>query len=304
MALISRRTFMIASTGLLAAGASGAGYAGYVEPALQLVVTEYRPVLPAWPADFPLSIAIVTDIHAGGYAMSLSRIQGIVERTNALNPDLILHLGDHEADYHFDYKPIPQAGWGEALSALKAPLGVYGVLGNHDWWRNLNSIRSTLARAGLAILENEGVRLEKNGRKFWLLGLGDQQAFRHGPRRNRIGVDDLPKTLAAAASDDPALLMVHEPDIFVEVPKRVALTVAGHTHGGQIWFPGMPGRFIPSAYGARFRYGHIVEGGRHLIVSGGLGTTGFPVRFGVPPEIVMIRLGAAGPRVAAGAPAA
>lgn len=291
--------FLTGSAGLLAAGASGAGYAGYVEPALQLVVTEYRPVLPAWPDDFPLAIAIVTDVHAGGYSMTLKRIQAIVERTNALKPDLILHLGDHEAQYAIDLPQVPRAGWGEALGALKAPLGVYGVLGNHDWWRNLKDIRSTLGRAQVPVLENEGVLLEKGGRKFWLLGLGDQQAHRLGRGRFR-GADDLPKTLAAAKTDDPALLMVHEPDIFVKVPKRVALTVAGHTHGGQIWFPGMPGRFIPSAYGARFRYGHIVEGGRHLIVSGGLGTTGFPVRFGVPPEIVMIRLGANGSPAASG----
>jgi len=289
--MLSRRGFLVGSTGLLVAGASGGAYAGYVEPALELVVTEYRPALPAWPADFPLTIAVVTDIHAGGYAMPLARIQRIVEHVNALAPDLIVHLGDHEANYRFAFEPVPRDGWSEALGALKAPLGVYSVLGNHDWWNHAKEIRGALDRARLPVFENEGVRLDKGGRRFWLLGLGDQLAHPIGRGRYR-GADDLAKALAVATTDDPVILMVHEPDVFVTVPSRVALTLAGHTHGGQVWFPGMTGRFVPSEYGNRFRYGHIVEDGRHLIVSGGLGTTGFPVRLGVPPEIVLVRLGA------------
>jgi predicted MPP superfamily phosphohydrolase len=86
--------------------------------------------------------------------------------------------------------------------------------------------------------------------------------------------------------------MVHEPDIFPRVPERVALTFAGHTHGGQIRVPLLWPHFVPSRYGARFAYGHIVEQERHLIVSGGLGTSIIPARFGVPPEILHIELGA------------
>jgi len=86
--------------------------------------------------------------------------------------------------------------------------------------------------------------------------------------------------------------MVHEPDAFVGIPARVALTLAGHTHGGQIRVPGLWGRWVPSAYGARFAYGHIVENDRHMIVSGGLGVSAVPLRLGVPPEIVRIDLGA------------
>ncbi|MBO0759057.1 MAG: metallophosphoesterase, partial [Bradyrhizobiaceae bacterium] len=106
------------------------------------------------------------------------------------------------------------------------------------------------------------------------------------------GVDDLPKTLARIDTDDPVILLAHEPDIFVRVPDRVALTLAGHTHGGQIRLPLMWERHVPSAFGARFAYGHIVEKQRHMIVSGGLGTSIVPVRLGVPPEIVRIDIGA------------
>jgi len=88
------------------------------------------------------------------------------------------------------------------------------------------------------------------------------------------------------------VLLVHEPDIFTQVPGRVALTLAGHTHGGQIRVPFIWPQFVPSRYGARFAYGHIVEDDRHMIVSGGLGTSIIPARLGVPPEILHVTLGA------------
>ena len=91
-------------------------------------------------------------------------------------------------------------------------------------------------------------------------------------------------------NDDPAILLAHEPDIFVRVPPRVTLTLSGHTHGGQVLLPLIGRPVIPSRYGERFAYGHIVEGGRHLIVSSGLGLSGLPFRFMVPPEIAMITL--------------
>jgi predicted MPP superfamily phosphohydrolase len=85
--------------------------------------------------------------------------------------------------------------------------------------------------------------------------------------------------------------MVHEPDIFTQVPDRVSLTLAGHTHGGQLRLPLVWPALVPSEYGARFAYGHVREGGRDLIVSGGLGTSIVPLRLGVPPEILRIELG-------------
>jgi predicted MPP superfamily phosphohydrolase len=132
--------------------------------------------------------------------------------------------------------------------------------------------------------------LGAEGERFWLAGLGDQLAYRLGHGRFR-GVDDLPRTLAQVGTDDPVVLLAHEPDIFPHVPARVALTLSGHTHGGQIRLPLVWPVFVPSKYGARFAYGHVIEEGRHLIVSGGLGTSFIPARLGVPPEIVHIQLG-------------
>ena len=122
------------------------------------------------------------------------------------------------------------------------------------------------------------------------MGLGDQIAFIEG--RNRFaGLDDLDATLAKVTDDAPVILMIHEPDAFTKVPSRVSLTLAGHTHGGQVRLLGYS-PVVPSAYGNRFAYGHVIEQDRHLIVSGGLGCSIVPVRFGVPPEINLIELGA------------
>ncbi|MGB6537625.1 MAG: metallophosphoesterase, partial [Xanthobacteraceae bacterium] len=152
-------------------------------------------------------------------------------------------------------------------------------------------VRGALAGVGIPVLQNDVVLLGAPGKKFWLAGLGDQLAHPLGHGRFR-GVDDLPGTLEKIRNDDPVLLLVHEPDIFPRVPERVALTLAGHTHGGQIRLPLIWPAFVPSKYGARYAYGHIVEAGRHMIVSGGLGTSIIPARLGVPPEILHVTLGA------------
>jgi predicted MPP superfamily phosphohydrolase len=135
------------------------------------------------------------------------------------------------------------------------------------------------------------VRLQKGGAAFWLAGLGDQQAFWKSPQDPHRGADDLAGTLSRAGDDAPVILMAHEPDIFPDVPDRVALTVAGHTHGGQVRVLGYA-PYVPSRFGDRYLYGHVVEENRNLIVSGGLGCSGLPVRFGSPPEIVTIELSA------------
>jgi len=141
------------------------------------------------------------------------------------------------------------------------------------------------------------VPLGVEGNRFWLAGLGDQIAHRVGHGEFR-GEDDLPGTLARVRTDDPIILLVHEPDIFPKVPDNVALTLAGHTHGGQIRVPLIWPWLVPSAYGARYAYGHIIEDHRQMIVSGGLGTSIVPLRLGVPPEIVHVEI--SGPSLTGG----
>jgi predicted MPP superfamily phosphohydrolase len=292
----SRRAFLKTLAGTLGALIATGGYAFGIEPAFRLEVARYAPVLPGWPAGLKLRIAARADLHAGEPYMPVRRMERIVERTLALEPDLILLLGDYLAGHRFVSGTISPAAFAHAMRGLRAPLGTYAILGNHDWWEDEAAqrrragpvrMRGELERVGIPVLENDAVRLIKGGQAFWLLGLGDQLAFPGWPVQ---GVHDLPGTLAKITDDAPAILLAHEPDIFPKVPPRVALTLSGHTHGGQVRLFGLS-PVVPSRFGNRYAYGHVVEEGRHLIVSGGLGTSIAPVRFGVPPEILLVELG-------------
>src|SRR5262245_21581484 len=300
---ISRRRFL-KTLGFSGAGMMGlSGYGLAVEPGYRLNVTRYRVRPQNWTPGLKLSIGVIADVHAGGPLMPAERIRAIAERTNTLKPDMVVLLGDFTASHKFKTRAVEPKEWAEALSVLKAPLGVHAVLGNHDWWDDLAAQRTgkgpvvgqvALQRVGIPVYQNEAVRIEKGGHAFWLAGLGDQLAFVRALRRRRgrsgaRGVDDLVGTLAKVTDEAPVILLAHEPDIFAQVPKRVSLTLSGHTHGGQVRLFGYSPR-VPSRFGNRFAYGHIVEEGRHLIVSGGLGCSILPVRIGVPPEIVMVEV--------------
>jgi hypothetical protein len=308
MPFLTRRRLLKSFGALILSGMATAGYAAGVEP-FWYRITRYRLTPPNWPQGLTLKLAIVADIHAVDPWMSLDRLGQIVADTNALKPDAILLLGDYVAGYRvsrFAARIIPAPEWADVLAKLDAPLGRYAVLGNHDWWddhevqaRGAGPTRAHLALqgAGVPVLENDVTRLTKDGRTVWLAGLGDQWAFWPRDRRWRgrreiayRGIHDLPGTLAKVTDDAPVILMAHEPDIFPHVPARVALTLSGHTHGGQVTLAGYA-PIVPSRYGRRYRYGHIVEDGRNLIVSAGLGCSGLPVRFGARPEVVLVELG-------------
>ena len=298
--------------GLVVTGIGSMSLGGYAlaEP-FRLGVSRYAITPSGWPKGLALKLAVLTDLHICDPWFSLDRLEGVVARTNALDADAVLLLGDFVAGPRLG-RPIPHKDWARVLAGLKAPFGTHAVLGNHDWWemrevqmrrRGPTPVGLALHDVGIPVYENDAVRLDKNGQPFWLAGLGDQWAFWPRDRKRKIGgvhayegVDDLPGTLAKITDDAPVVLMVHEPDIFPEVPDRVALTVAGHTHGGQVRL----GRFapiVPSRFGTRYLQGHIVEEGRHIVVSGGLGCSSLPIRFGVPPEIVLIELGSASPAI-------
>jgi uncharacterized protein len=304
--LISRRQFL---RGLLAFGAGTTALGGYAiaEP-WRLIVTRYALTPPGWTPGLKVRCAVIADLHACEPWMGVARIKQILARTNALAPDVVLLLGDYSAGRHLARwsEPVENAVWARELALLRAPLGLHAVLGNHDWWQDIQvQLRRAgptpaglaLKGAGIPVYENGAVRLVKDGKPFWVAGLGDQFAFwskgakRPGRDLSRYGgVHDLPGTMAKITDQAPVILMAHEPDIFPEVPERVSLTVCGHTHGGQITVAGYAPA-VPSRFGSRYLYGHKIEEGRHLIVSGGLGCSGLPVRFGRPPEIVMIELG-------------
>jgi predicted MPP superfamily phosphohydrolase len=288
---LTRRRFVAAGAGLIGLSASAtAAYAGAIEP-MEVSVTRYALTPSRWPTRRKLTITVIADLHAGGPDMTLPHVQRVVDAAQGLRSDLVVFLGDFKAWYwHFKGQPVDDPLWAAELARLEAPLGTWAILGNHDWWHDLAGVRSALGAVQIPILENKAVLLGAAGEQFWLAGLGDQLAHQLGRGRFR-GVDDLPGALAQVRTDDPVLLLAHEPDIFPTVPDRVALTLAGHTHGGQIRVPFVWPHLVPSRFGARYAYGHVIENDRHLIVSGGLGTSIIPARLGVPPEVVHITLG-------------
>jgi predicted MPP superfamily phosphohydrolase len=292
--MISRRQFLI----LPALGLATAAYSLVIEPDFLLRVVSYNITPPRWTQGLKLRAVLLADPHVVDPYMPLTRWQKIIAKANEMEPDLILMLGDYVSGIRFRTGTVPIVETAKAAAEAKARLGVFSINGNHDWWGDRHAVRthtgppqSQLAfeDAGIEVLSNKAVRLVKDSLPFWVSGTDSILAYWLGPNRFQ-GMDDLPGTLAQVTDDAPIIHMAHEPDLFVDIPERVSITLSGHTHGGQVRILGYS-PIVPSGYGNRFAYGHIVENGRHLLVSGGLGVSTIPVRFGVPPEITVLNLG-------------
>jgi predicted MPP superfamily phosphohydrolase len=273
----SKIRIRIVAGALLVAPFLVAAWAFGIEPGM-LVVRHPRMELAGWPSE--MRIAVLSDLHIGSPHVGLDKLRVIVEKTNAENPALVVLLGDfvvggpggrHDANF---VEPEKTA---EELKKLRAPLGVFAVLGNHDWWYDGEHVGRALTEAGIPVLENRAV----HAGHIWLGGIAD--FWTREP--------DVAGTLRQVTNDDPVVLITHNPDIFPDVPARVSLTLAAHTHGGQVNLPIVGTLITTSRLG--YNAGEYVDGGRHLFVTTGIGTSILPVRFGVPPEIVILTVSAA-----------
>lgn len=225
------------------------------------------------PAQFDgKKIVFISDIHAGKY-FDQGRVDSLVAQVNTLDPDLILLGGDY-VDGESEYiQPTFKS-----LSKLKAPLGVYAVLGNKDpQYYTLDAI----PQYGLTYIGNKGTWIEEDGSRIRLGGVGD---YNNGAQ--------LPGyTTSVVSSQDFVILLTHNPDYFPLVDKsKIDLVLSGHTHGGQVTFFGFWAPTTHSDYGNKYRTGVIKENGSTLIVSNGVGTTILPVRFFARPQIIVLNL--------------
>ena len=256
---------------LFAAAAAAALWALVVEPR-RLVVRRRTVEIDGWGA--PLTIALLSDLHAGAPQIQDRRIRRVVRRVQRLDADLIAVLGDLVDPLHHLSRRVPPHVVAARLAELRAPLGVRVVLGNHDWDGEGDFVPRALRAAGLDALEDEAVELRPG---LWAAGLGDL--------RTR-GVD-VPAALADVPPEADVLVLSHDPDAFRRLPEdRPALMLSGHTHGGQVNLPFLRRRVAPTRHG--FLAGEHRRGRTALYVTSGVGTAGWPVRFLRPPEVVLL----------------
>lgn len=244
-----------------------------------LVVRHETLTLPCWNGD-PVLLAVVSDLHVGSPGTGLSKLDRVVQSLNEARPDAVLLLGDFVIQGVAGGRFVPPETIAAHLRGLHAPLGVHAVLGNHDWWFDAPRVARAFEEVGIPVLDESAVQLRATGSSFWLVGISDFWQGRH----------DVAAALAEVTNGAPAVAMTHNPDVFPTIPRRVCLTVAGHTHGGQVALPWIGAPIVPSRYGQRYAAGYVEEGGRHLFVTSGVGTSIVPVRFRVPPEILFLRV--------------
>jgi uncharacterized protein len=249
---------------------------GFLVEPNRLVIHHEDIAIEHWPKELDcLKIAVLSDIHVGAQFIDEKKLRLIVERTNQLQPEMIVILGDYMAGERVE----PEV-FATVLKDLRAPLGVYSVLGNHDWWWDGPRVRRGLEANGIMVLDDEVVEVKGRGVSVWLAGLADLWT-----RPQRIE-----QTIAKVPLGQPLIALTHNPDIFPRVPERVQLLLAGHTHGAQVRFPIIGPVVQPSKISERYVRGHLFENNHHLFVTTGIGTSIIPVRFGVPPEIVLLTL--------------
>lgn len=227
-----------------------------------------------------LRIAVIADLHAGASFIDEDKIRRVVALTNDAKPDLILLGGDYVVTRVLFGRHMPIETIAALLRPLSAPLGVYAVLGNHDHWEDGPHIAAVLAAAHISVLENATRAIATPRGTLFLAGIGDRYT-RH---------DDPSRTLAAVPVGRRALCFTHSPDVFPELPATCLLTIAGHTHGGQVDLPLLGRLIVPSQYGQRYAAGLHREGGKYIFTSTGIGTSIVTVRFRVPPEVSLLRI--------------
>lgn len=268
-------------------------WAFVIEPS-RLVVREYQIKANNWNANLSgLKIALISDVHGGSNFITAEKIRRVVEETNDQNPDLILLCGDYVSEQSNSSElNMPIADIMANLSGLNAKYGVFAVIGNHDNAYGNEAVRQAIEKVGYTVLENDARIINTEKSRFVLLGMadaltaGDWQTYSNHQIKALRGIN---------ADDLPIITFTHSPEVFplvsTEIPfsPNVAVFIAGHTHGGQVRLPFIGAPVVPISY-KQFTQGEVRENGHVYFITPGIGTSIMPVRFGVPPEISVIRL--------------
>jgi predicted MPP superfamily phosphohydrolase len=279
--MISRRKFLRRAIrgGAVLVGGVGIGTAYGFYEASQIRVNRQTVPVPNLPGAFAgKTVAVLADLHHGPF-VGMPFIREAVRLANSLKPDLVALVGDYAhrgTEAHVELPPYL-----EALSDLRAPLGVYAVPGNHDMQDRGRVYRELIAATPLTDLTNRSVRVTHGGSHLWLAGVDDLY----------WGKPDVKKSLAEVPDGAAVVLLCHNPDYAELAPDaRVGLMLSGHTHGGQVYLPAVGSLWLPSKYGDKYRRGLVQGPASKVFVSRGLGEAGVPLRVNVPPEINLLTL--------------
>lgn len=269
---------MAAGAGVLGLGAD----AILVDPNFPVVI-RHQISLERWPQALDgFTIALISDFHYDPI-FSVHPIRAAIGMLNDLRPDLIALTGD--------FVSVPWIGnhakaaaaaepCARLLSQLKAPHGLWAVLGNHDCFTDPERVTSALEAEKIPVLVNQSVPIERNGARFWLAGVDDVMAK---------GAD-LDQTLRKVPKDEAVVLMAHEPDYADDVARYpVDLQLSGHSHGGQVRVPLVGPLYLPDL-ARKYVWGLYKIGGLTLYTNAGLGTVEIPVRFDCAPEITLLTM--------------
>jgi hypothetical protein len=278
MKKLNRRTFL-KSIGLLTLGSCAGLFGGYqyarrIEPyslAIERVEIPFRNLAPALEG---FKIVQLSDIHLHPY-IQIDFVQRAVAMANTLKPDLVVLTGDYvlrSAESIFELAPV--------LAALDAKYGLFTIFGNHDLWTDRSVVQRGLEEARLPILYNNGLSLDIGNETIYLAGVDDGWS----------GSPDLSTALANHSGESFTLLLAHEPDLAdpFSLDGRVSLQLSGHSHGGQVRFPGLGAPILPRL-GKKYDQGLYQVNHMWLYTNRGLGMT-VPIRFNCPPEITEITL--------------
>lgn len=266
----------LGAAALLLAIFAVAGYLG----SRQLVRRDFEVRLPRLPAAFDgLRLVQISDTHVGPHTPR-RQLERIARAVREARPDILAFTGDQIDDFPRDVEVFRQA-----FGDLEAPLGVFAIPGNHDVYAGWDAVRQGLEDAGLKVLVNDAVALERGGERLWIAGTGDPAGFGFG----RHVAPDLPRTLARVPEDEPVVALAHNPALWPALAARgVDLTLSGHTHYGQFALPGRrwsaASAFLDLAMGAH-RQGRSL-----LYIHPGTLYWGLPLRIGTPPEVAVLTL--------------
>ncbi len=277
----SRRVFIrTAVTGLAGVSFGSSAYGVFIGKS-RCEVTGAEFVFPHLPPQMDgFRIGLMSDIHSSVF-MTRQQMRRYVDEMNELKTDMILVTGDFVNSHVEEVYPFA-----EAFSELDAPYGVFGVLGNHDFFtREVDVVAQRIDDCGVKLLRNDNVRIERNGASFHLLGIDDVG-------RAQRATEFMQKSIAGIHDNAPKILMCHRP-YFLEqaAEQKIDLVLSGHTHGGQVSL-GRLGETVlaPASFASKFVWGTYSKGNTSMYINRGIGTVGLPLRLNCPPELTVITL--------------